>query len=234
MSRQNLSVSDQNFYGNVRYARANQNKPGYLVTPPPVLVSFGNVFAAAAAQVSALQTLVGAGNLLINGSKAAAGIATADMPRNVTLASTGDISGVTFTVTGKDLYGATVIENIVGPNNATVSGKKSFKTVSQIAASAAVGTNLSAQFGNAFGLPLRTDANGLIIGKFNNLAGADAGTFVPAVTTVPATALTGDTRGTYTPAGAIDGTKPLSVLIVPAGQQTKAQVYGVDQFGGAP
>lgn len=232
MSRQNLSVSDQNFVGNVRYARANQNKPGYLVGAMPVFIDLGTPFLGAAVQIAALQTTPGAANLLINGSKAAAGVATADTDRNVTLASVGNISAVTFTVIGTDRYGATVRENIVGPNNNTVSGKKAFKTVTSIAVSAAVGTNTGAGFGDILGLPFRTDANRLLVANFNNLV--DAGVFVPAVTTSPATATTGDVRGTYDPAGVLDGAKPLGVLLVPAGQQTKVQVYGVDQFGGAP
>ena len=57
-----------------------------------------------------------------------------NMDTTVTLTSTGNISGVTFTVTGTDASGAAQTEDITGPNNNTVTGSKKFLTVTQIAA----------------------------------------------------------------------------------------------------
>ena len=56
-----------------------------------------------------------------------------NMDTTVTLTSTGNISGVTFTVTGTDASGSTITEDI-GPNNSTVTGSTKFLTVTQIAA----------------------------------------------------------------------------------------------------
>ena len=69
-----------------------------------------------------------------------------NMDTTVTLTSTGNISGVTFTVTGTDASGSTITEDITGPNNNTVTGSTKFLTVTQIAADGAVATNTSAGF----------------------------------------------------------------------------------------
>ena len=101
--------------------------------------------AASTTSVAAAQTLGGAGDMTLAGTAATFnGTNTAAL---VTLTSTGNISGVTFTVTGTDINGDSQSEAVTGPNNETVFSSKFFLTVTQIAASGAVGTNTSA--GNA-------------------------------------------------------------------------------------
>jgi len=99
--------------------------------------------AADTAAIAALQTLAGAGNMTLTGSSVSDG---SNMDTTVTLTSTGNISGVTFTVTGTDASGSTITEDITGPNNTTVTGSTKFLTVTQIAADGAVATNTSAGF----------------------------------------------------------------------------------------
>ena len=99
--------------------------------------------AADTAAIAALQTLGGAGNMTLTGSSVSDG---SNMDTTVTLTSTGNISGVTFTVTGTDASGSTITEDITGPNNTTVTGSTKFSTVTQIAADGAVATNTSAGF----------------------------------------------------------------------------------------
>ena len=99
--------------------------------------------AADTAAIAALQTLGGAGNMTLTGSSVNDG---SNMDTTVTLTSTGNISGVTFTVTGTDASGSTITEDITGPNNTTVTGSTKFLTVTQIAADGAVSTNTSAGF----------------------------------------------------------------------------------------
>ena len=99
--------------------------------------------AADTAAIAALQTLGGAGNMTLTGSSVSDG---SNMDTTVTLTSTGNISGVTFTVTGTDASGSTITEDITGPNNTTVTGSTKFLTVTQIAADGAVSTNTSAGF----------------------------------------------------------------------------------------
>lgn len=92
--------------------------------------------------VAALQTLVAAGNLSINGTFAVSvnggtsSVTFNDYSRVVSLTSANNLSGVNFTVTGT-LNGAVVSETIAGPNVGTVSTTQLFNTVTSISASAA-------------------------------------------------------------------------------------------------
>ena len=74
---------------------------------------------ASATKIAAAQTLGGAGNMTLTGSAVNDG---SNMASTVTLTSTGNISGVTFTVTGTDASGSAATEDITGPNNNTVTG----------------------------------------------------------------------------------------------------------------
>lgn len=106
--------------------------------------------------IAQAQQTAGAGNLVLNGVsvKANDGSATYDIgaavlnpPRRVTLASTGNLSGVTFTITGRSRSGKAISEAIAGPNNNTVTTTAVFSLVSQIAVSGAVGTNVTVGWG---------------------------------------------------------------------------------------
>ena len=102
--------------------------------------------------IAAAQTLGAAGALTINGvlldldlynktgvRRAATG---ASIERSVTFYSSGNLSGITFTLTGVDTHGQTVTEDVTGPNNTTVSSTKLYAYVTSIVASASVGTNV--------------------------------------------------------------------------------------------
>jgi hypothetical protein len=103
--------------------------------------------------VCAAQQLVAAGNLLINGALASGGVATFGEQQRVTLYSAGNLSALTFTVYGTTHFGAVISEAVTGPNNATVTTTANFKTVTRIAASGAVGTNVTAGNSNAMETP---------------------------------------------------------------------------------
>jgi len=92
--------------------------------------------------ISIAQQTAGAANLTITGALATAGVATMDVPRHVAVYSAGNIATVVFTVTGTDRFGAAITETITGVNGTTVNGSKNFATVTQVAASAIVGTNV--------------------------------------------------------------------------------------------
>lgn len=137
-----------------------------------------------------------------------------DTPRAVSLASVGDLSLITFTVTGYDLYGQRMTQALAGPNNNTVNTLKAFKSVISIAASAAVATDVTAGTSSILGLPVRvTVAPYIISAKWNLALADDAGAFVPAVTTDPSTAILGDVRGTYLPTTPANGTRRLIMAI---------------------
>jgi len=116
--------------------------------------------------------------------------------------------------------------------NTTVNGKKAFKyikscTVSGAATTIGVGTT------DIFGIPLRSDALLFYSRLWWNAAEITATTgYVAADTTSPATATTGDVRGTYAVQSASDGSKRLQIALIipPANLGTVTGLLGVNQF----
>jgi hypothetical protein len=134
-----------------------------------------------------------------------------DVPRCVTLVSSGaGDTTQTATVSGYDVYGQPMTARITLNGVTTVPTLKAFKSVTSIAISAATAGNISAGFNDRLGLPVVvSDAGFIIKSAWAGALAQDAGTFVAAVSTSPATALTGDVRGLYTPSSASDGSKRL-------------------------
>ena len=95
---------------------------------------------ASTTKIAAAATLSEAGDMNLTGSAVNDG---SNMASTVTLTSTGNISGVNFTITGTDANGSSASEVIAGPNNTTVTTTAAFLTVTQVAANAAVSTNTS-------------------------------------------------------------------------------------------
>ena len=99
--------------------------------------------------VCAAQTNSGAANLTINGVLHDSNTinfttSAAEQPRKVTIFSAGgDVSGITFTITGTDFLGAALEEVVTGPAaDATVTSSNFFNTITQIASSGAVTGNI--------------------------------------------------------------------------------------------
>lgn len=92
--------------------------------------------------IAQAQQAAGAGNLTLNGDLVVSGVAQLGAQRIVGIASTGNLSAVTFTVYGTDDAGNTISQAIAGPNNNTVSTTLNFRTVTRVAVSAAVGTDV--------------------------------------------------------------------------------------------
>lgn len=107
--------------------------------------------APAVAAVAAPQTLGAAGSLTINGSL----LDQSYMPyqtianfgkgieRTASLTSTGNLSGINFTITGLTYNDVVVTETIAGPNNNTVYTTALFNRITSITANAAVATAVS-------------------------------------------------------------------------------------------
>jgi hypothetical protein len=167
--------------------------------------------------IAASQAVTGAGNLTINGSWAAAGVATVDWPRTIAVASSnGGDTTQTVTITGTDLYGATMTQALTLNGETTVATTKAFYTVTQIAVSAALTGNITVDVGNTFGLSYKARRGGfLTVQRYTMTAGvvanavapvldynigvASIGTFTFYDNTSPATSATADVRGTYAP-----------------------------------
>jgi len=128
--------------------------------------TFLNSLAAATASVAALQTTSGADNLTLAAAAGTGAFHQTDQACLLTLTSAANISAVTFTVTGTDIAGNALTEDITGPNSNTVTGTKFFNTVTQIAVDGAVGTNTSV--GNAAGT---TGGRAVIFGSRTRVRG---------------------------------------------------------------
>lgn len=160
-----------------------------------------------------------------------------DVPRCVTITAAG-ANTATYTVSGYDQYGQPMTATVAAPSTSTVATTKAFKKVVSVTnANATAGTNgLTVGFNDKLGLPFRvTDPAYIVNVKWDATLAANAGTFVAADTTSPATASTTDVRGCYTPAGnAANGTRRLVMVIaLPAlasgSNATRIGAVGVDQ-----
>lgn len=98
--------------------------------------------ASAATGVSASQS-PGAGAILINGTKAAGGVATLDVQRRILLTSGGDDSGITFTIFGTNQSGSPIHDTIAG-GNPTSQSNLDFLTVTSITHTGSVAGTLTA------------------------------------------------------------------------------------------
>jgi hypothetical protein len=98
---------------------------------------------ASTASIAALQTTTGTAAMTLTDAATAGTFHTTGLAAKVTLTSGGNISGVTITVTGTDIAGNALTEDITGPNNNTVTGTKFFNTVTSVAGDGSIGTNTS-------------------------------------------------------------------------------------------
>jgi hypothetical protein len=158
------------------------------------------------------------GNAVLGGAQCVAGVGVPDVPRNVVGAWT---TSSTVTVTGTDYYGKAQTEAQTGT---TFTGKKAFATITQIQSSAAV-TGATFGTGAVLGLPFRVTSGDVFGPVLNNAA--DAGTVVVGDITVPATSTTGDVRGTYAPAGALNGTSYLAANMIISDNVSQIGTLGV-------
>jgi hypothetical protein len=201
-----------------------------------------------AAGLAAPQAVAGAGNLTltagtgVTASTLANGtvIYTLDTARSVSAvsASAGDTTQ-TVTVYGYDQYGQAMSQAVTLNGTTTVKTTKMFKSVYRIAISAAAAGNISAGYGDDFGLPLRLLNLGYVVSLMWNGAAVTVNSSNVGVadTTSPATTATTDVRGYVKEAGltgGADGTKRLVMCIaVPAiacgPSATRVGAYGVTQ-----
>lgn len=201
--------------------------PAAFIGPSPTSYGIGPIGRAitmdfvpatlSATAISAVQAIAGAGNALINGTLATAGVATLpdQCGRCLSMISTnaGDTTQ-TVTVTGTDFLGNAQTERRTLNGTTIVNLTKAFKTVTQVAISAALTGNFSMGNRDVFGLPVFvSSANYVEDVHWAGVLAQDAGTFAAGDTTLPATNATNDTRGTYAPTSAANGTRRLTVNI---------------------
>jgi hypothetical protein len=212
-------------------ARVRKSRYGtaLLLFVPPILDRDG---------ICAAQVRTGAGNLLLNGafvraldSRAYLDAGVESFGRCVGLYSAGNLSGLTFSLFGFDYYKQPVAETLAGPNATTVASKKAFFVITRVAVSATIATNVEVGTVDKFGLPLVLKAkNRLTRVGWDDVAAENAATFALGDATSPATATTGDPRGTVIPGTAADGTRELCVQFF-YDDLTKLTRTGVQHYG---
>ena len=193
----------------------------YTITPAAI----------ATGAVCAVQSASAGGNLVINGSLASGGVATLDVPRAVTITTSGDDSGANITITGTDAYGVALVWTTTGPNAGVTTSPKAFKTVTQVSVdTAVVSTEIAVGSGDRFGFPLkmtkRSDAfiwwDGALTTTSSGFSAADA----------TGSAKSGDVRGTYSVQTAANGTRVLDMLIFAVDPDSTSGLYGGEQYSG--
>lgn len=199
------------------------------------IVSAANIAAADVDGIVAAATTPGIGEVDLvadGGALVTAGVAILTPARAVQVVSTTTDTTQTVRFTGTDQYGAIVVEDLALNGTTPVVGLKAFKTVTSVSLDIAMAGNLNAGDSLVIGLNYRVDALDDIDfttqGGDAKAVGAGAGTLVVADTTIPATAATGDVRGTIL----VDAAPfPLRVIYKPAGRKSTT-AYGVPQFAG--
>ncbi len=106
----------------------------------------------------------GAGAIVLAGDLVTGTVATLDAPRRILITSSGDSSGMTFTVNGTDRNGKALTEVVTGPNATTGATTRDFATVTSVVASAAATGNIKVGT-NATG-----SSNPYIVDRFINPA----------------------------------------------------------------
>lgn len=197
------------------------------------VVQYGAVAAQSTNGICVAATATAAATLSATGTLVSDGVATLDVARVVTITSTSDNSGRTFTISGTDNYGEDLVASIAGPNNATVSTLSAFKTVTSVAVNGAVTGNVSVGSGLGLGLPYYLSDLGKIVSvSYSGKAPAAANvTFTaPLSTTGTPTATTADVRGILTlTTTEITGSNYVSVAMV-VDPTSKDSLYGLTPY----
>lgn len=175
--------------------------------------------------MTAVQNGVSGGNFFWDPTKAIA--------RAVQITSVGDDSAATATVAGYDIYSYPMTETITLTNAGVATGKKAFKYIASITPAGTLsGSNVSVGQSDVIGFMLRSDLFQYlrIFWPDTTLIAANTG-YTAAVTTDPATATTGDVRGTYALPVASNNTRRLVMFLqVPlANTGTAAGLVGITQ-----
>lgn len=203
----------------------------YRITPP----TLDNAAFGAAAAVSAgswtLAASTGTTTVTINGTS----YIDLGVQRSVTLsgAQTSAVA-VDVTITGLDDYKVPVTATISSPaSTALVQTAKTFRYVKVSGGVATAGNTVgtvSVGTGDIFGFPYVVNNWGDVQITWNSVGATASTGFVAAVATSPATAYTGDVRGTYAvQTTASNSSRVLCAWIYILDPNTRAGAYGVVQ-----
>jgi hypothetical protein len=224
-TKHNISRASQVFAGAYHPGAFNMNGRAGAPIGNLVQVSLGTPTVGAADTLRTAAAHASAGDLTLDAT-------TLDVARAISITSTGVDTAVVFTVTGYDIGGQLVVETITGVNATTIAGKKAFKSILSISSDVAAAGNISVGDTDALGLPYAALAAGDVLFQY---AGAteelSSSTLVLADATKPATATTGDVRGTINPNTTLDGSTEIKLWMKADGSSPDA-LGGVAQYAG--
>lgn len=203
----------------------------YRIVPP----TLDNAAFGAAAAVSAgawtLAASTGTTTVSINGTS----YIDLGVQRAVTLsgAQTSAVA-VDVTITGLDDYKVPLTQTVSSPvSTAIVTTTKTFRYIPVVGGVTTAGNTVgtvSVGTGDVFGLPYVVNNWGDLNVTWNSVVATASTGFVAAVTTSPATAYTGDVRGTYAvQTTASNSSRVLCAWIYILDPNTRAGAYGVVQ-----
>lgn len=171
--------------------------------------------------LAAAQAVAGASNLTLTAGTSVTAVVDAtgttryvlDVPRCVDIVSTGaGDTTQTATFSGYDVYGQAMTQTVTLNGVTRVATMKAFKSIVSIAISAVTAGNISSGTTDVLGMPLRATTRDYVTFSYAQTAGLLSAVTVADVTS-PATALTGDVRGTVALASASNGTNRLVMQI---------------------
>lgn len=108
----------------------------------PITVTIGPIAAADDNGIAEAQTQVGAGDLTLDGALVTDGVAIMDVPRHVAVTSSGNDTGVHFTIYGTSFSGASVSETVQGTNGGVAATSIDFLTVTRVYADGSTADNV--------------------------------------------------------------------------------------------
>jgi hypothetical protein len=200
---QNTTGTASNVTGIVASANGGT---GLALTSAVIKVSLGSPAVSVTTAVATAQAIAGEADLTLDGTLAAAGVVTFVTARNTQAVST-DAADTTQTlhIVGTNILNLPMSETLALNGLTPVIGKKAFKTITQVHASAACTGNISVGNSTALGLPFQLTAKSDLVGTwFNDILEAT----LPTIALGDATAVsatTGDTRGTLILNSTLDG-----------------------------
>ena len=210
MSAHNLSHADVYSAGNGLFNTKSEqpNQPRGLPVVPMGFEAYGNVAAIDVDGVATSQTpAAGTADqeLVLDGVFVTDGVATIpNLARTLTITAAANDSARTFTITGFDINGDPMVENVAGPNATSLESQRAWGQVTSITVDADTAGAIQVGDGVVIGLRTRTridpTGSGATVLAIATEDGAIdlAGTFSPGNPVTP-TATTADPRMQYTP-----------------------------------
>lgn len=228
-----VRVGGAGAFGDTRLPPGTVTEPGTATTPlyayTVVPAAFANTGLAVMQTVSGAAVTLSAGPGVTTTSISGTTYYDLGVSRSVTISGQTSTTVTDFTITGLDFYQVPLTATLSGPNGFTsVSTTKTFRYVRGITAAGNTTSGVAVGTGDVFGFRYRADSAGQALLNWNNTFITASTGFLAAVTTT-ATATTGDVRGTYAVQSVSDGTKRLTVWMLPLNNDTVTTLYGVAQ-----